>query len=137
MKKLLVLLLFIASCTLQAQEDDAETPRIAIRLALGDSINIDGVLVKFAEVIEDSRCPVNVTCVWEGRAKVKVEVTEEGMETDEKIVIIGKVLPNESKDKVLCEQNDFSLKATHLVPYPQYPAKRLNYVLLIDRSKND
>lgn len=31
------------------------------------------VSIQFKEVVEDSRCPVNVTCVWEGIAIVNVE----------------------------------------------------------------
>lgn len=31
--------------------------------------------VKFISVLEDSRCPADVDCVWAGNAKVKVQVT--------------------------------------------------------------
>lgn len=31
--------------------------------------------IKFISVIEDSRCPVDVQCVWAGNAKVKVQIS--------------------------------------------------------------
>lgn len=30
--------------------------------------------IKFLEVIEDSRCPTGVDCIWAGNAKIKVQV---------------------------------------------------------------
>jgi hypothetical protein len=30
--------------------------------------------IKFEEVVEDSRCPWEVTCIWEGRVTLSVEV---------------------------------------------------------------
>lgn len=32
--------------------------------------------VKFISVLEDSRCPADVDCVWAGNAKVKIQVTD-------------------------------------------------------------
>lgn len=37
-----------------------------------------GLSVKYLEVSEDSRCPTNVLCVWEGRAVVDFEITLNG-----------------------------------------------------------
>jgi hypothetical protein len=30
--------------------------------------------IKFMELIEDSRCPTDVNCVWAGRARIKVSI---------------------------------------------------------------
>lgn len=37
-----------------------------------------GVRVRFVELIEDSRCPVDTNCIWAGNAKIKVRVTRNG-----------------------------------------------------------
>ena len=137
MIRIIIVVVFALTSPVQAQEEGAETPRIVVRIELGATANFDGVTVEFSEVLEDSRCPTNVTCVWEGRAKVKVLVTEEGMETVERVVIFGKVMGNESGDRVLCERNEFSVEAKQLVPYPMDPGKQLDYILLVDkRVKN-
>jgi hypothetical protein len=44
-------------------------------LAVGESALVDDdVRITLKSVTDDSRCPVDVTCVWEGDAKVSVEV---------------------------------------------------------------
>lgn len=37
-----------------------------------------GVKIAFVELVEDSRCPVDVECVWAGNAKIKIRVTKNG-----------------------------------------------------------
>jgi hypothetical protein len=46
-------------------------------LAAGDPVRVEGgeSTLTFARVVEDSRCPPEVNCVWAGRAVVEVEVT--------------------------------------------------------------
>jgi hypothetical protein len=43
-------------------------------LALGESVAMEqkGVLVSFGKVIEDSRCPMNARCIWEGNARIEI-----------------------------------------------------------------
>ena len=43
--------------------------------ALGQQAQVDGLRVRPLAVIEDSRCPMNVQCVWAGRIIVRSEVT--------------------------------------------------------------
>jgi hypothetical protein len=51
-----------------------------VSLSVGQSIAITGedLEVRFVEVTEDSRCPKNVTCVWEGRVSAVVEISADG-----------------------------------------------------------
>ena len=37
-----------------------------------------GLKIAFIELVEDSRCPTDVECVWAGNAKIKVRVTKNG-----------------------------------------------------------
>ena len=45
-----------------------------LSLTLGQADQRHGHSVRFLEVVEDSRCPADVTCVWEGRARVAVSI---------------------------------------------------------------
>ncbi len=41
---------------------------------LGGTAHVDGLTVRPIFLIEDSRCPTSVQCVWAGRLLVRVEV---------------------------------------------------------------
>lgn len=37
-----------------------------------------GIRVKFLELVDDSRCPRDTTCIWAGNAQIKVRVKKNG-----------------------------------------------------------
>jgi hypothetical protein len=43
--------------------------------ALGQVAYINGLKVRPLQVVEDSRCPISVQCVWAGRILVRSEIT--------------------------------------------------------------
>ncbi len=47
-----------------------------VTLQFGAEVTVGGsvLMVSFARVVEDSRCPVDVTCVWAGNATVGVGI---------------------------------------------------------------
>jgi hypothetical protein len=49
-------------------------------LNIGQSVKIKGekLEIEFAEVIEDSRCSKDVTCIWQGRISLTLEITDDG-----------------------------------------------------------
>ncbi|MGH7464565.1 MAG: hypothetical protein ACREK1_05275 [Longimicrobiales bacterium] len=49
-----------------------------VRLRYGESARLgsDGPLIVFRSVEEDSRCPVDVTCVWAGDAHVRLDASQ-------------------------------------------------------------
>ena len=49
---------------------DVVTLPTTITLKVGESRTVSGVVVRFAEVKSDSRCPADVTCVWQGNAEL-------------------------------------------------------------------
>jgi len=57
----------------------AQTPeQIAIRNGEQKVTNTGRITIKFLELIEDSRCPADVNCVWAGIAKIKVQLNKNG-----------------------------------------------------------
>ena len=46
--------------------------------ALGQIASVNGLRIRPIEVVEDSRCPAQVRCVWEGRIKVRARMTGPG-----------------------------------------------------------
>lgn len=51
-----------------------------VRLQLGEAAALAGsaVVIRFSSVEGDSRCPVDVVCVWEGDAHIRLEVRHAG-----------------------------------------------------------
>jgi hypothetical protein len=70
--------LALAGCgttpTARAQAVDLRTE---ITLAPGETVSVNAteMKVRFVAVIEDSRCPRDVTCVWAGEVKVRLEIS--------------------------------------------------------------
>ena len=67
--------------------------------------------ITLVEVIEDSRCPVNAECFWEGNAKVKILVGEE-----EYVLTLGKLLEGDVNSVALGD--GLSLRVVEITPYP-------------------
>ena len=49
-------------------------------LAVGQSASIDGedLHIKFVDIVADSRCPLEVQCIWQGEVACLVEITHSG-----------------------------------------------------------
>ena len=109
MKNSVYALLMLFSVIAFGQEDSAETPKIAIKIPLGETVVIKGIAVKFVEVLEDSRCPTGVTCIWAGRTVVKVEVGSNGNKR-EKTLIFGETKRGETKDTNLYSSSEFAIR---------------------------
>ncbi len=46
----------------------------SVRIRVGQTIVVEGVRVIFGAVVNDSRCPVDVVCVWAGDAEAQFAV---------------------------------------------------------------
>lgn len=71
--------------SLLPSKQDSDVPSLgeAVRVQVGKSIRFDeGAELAFQEVVEDSRCPPGVLCVWEGRAVVSLRLTAKNSASD-------------------------------------------------------
>lgn len=58
-------LTLLTACATTA-ERQADTTNVKI----GQTVNVDGPLIRIVEVIEDSRCPAKVQCAWPGQVRI-------------------------------------------------------------------
>ncbi len=76
---LVIALTVVAAC---ASEVGAKTVSLgdSFSLAVGQSASIEGedLTIKFIDVIADSRCPLDVLCIWQGEVACLVEMTCSG-----------------------------------------------------------
>ena len=136
MKYSLLSLLILFSSFAIGQNDKAKPPVIAVKVPLDGAVVLKGVTIKFLEVVEDSRCPEGVSCIWAGRAIVKVEVTANG-KINEETLIFGELRPGEKKNTTLYSSNEFAINGLTLNPYPSVEnSEDTMYVLLINEEKN-
>ena len=114
MKKLLFILSIasiIVSCQALAQKQD--TPETVFNIPLTKTSKHDGVSITLVAVVEDSRCPRDTTCIWAGKAVVKILVSGADQELQE----ITVVFQNESQS-VIATTEDTVFTALKLLPYP-------------------
>jgi hypothetical protein len=78
MRLLLMGCLLLAACAASPPSRPPVKLGEEFALAMGASVGIDqkGVIVTFEKVIDDSRCPMNARCIWEGNARIALKVSE-------------------------------------------------------------
>ena len=103
----------VASCATVETAVVAE-PGVEFSLALGRtaSINSSGARITFKQVSEDSRCPVDVQCVWAGDAKIELTVSRSGGPDDLKVISLTP--PNNETTSA-----DLRIRFTGLAPVPR------------------
>jgi hypothetical protein len=99
-------------------------PGVAFTLAPGQSATVKtaDTRITFREVREDSRCPVDVTCVWAGDAKVEVTIARPGVTAETKTLSIT---PPENE----VQSGNLKIRFVGLTPVPrQADATPRNYL---------
>ena len=107
------------------------------RLEFGKSITIEpeDLQIKFVNVVEDSRCPVDALCVWAGRAIILIGVTSKGRGLGE----LELRLDPENQELVEGEIGDYLITISGLNPHPETedPIEESDYIvsLIVTEAK--
>lgn len=86
----------------------------ALRLEETLTIGTDGLKLRFDRVLEESRCPVNVTCIWAGRTRIQLTVTKDG----EGLGLVELTLGAGSEDESSKTMGGYRIEILALDPYP-------------------
>ncbi len=88
---LLIIVNVICGCSGNSRRDGQKHESKAVQAKLDTPITLafnriasvedEKILIEFADLTEDSRCPVNVTCVWEGQVTVALNISMDGTES--------------------------------------------------------
>lgn len=89
------------------------------------SIGDDELVIRFIEVVNDSRCPTGVQCIWAGEVSVKVEIE---YKSQTKSMILTQSGSGESETRFLDYMISFDVQ-----PYPEAEKqlKDADYQLLL------
>jgi hypothetical protein len=101
------------------------SPGVEFSLALGKTAALSGsdFRITFNRVTEDSRCPVDVQCVWAGDAKIELTVSRNSAPGDTRAIGLN---PPNSEVTV----GDLKIRFVSLAPAPRQsePAESRAYV---------
>ena len=80
----MVLAALLAACAATTEPGSASLDR-DFQVREGEQVAVDGdrLTIRFQDVTEDSRCAVDVQCVWAGEAVVVLRLSEAGREPAE------------------------------------------------------
>lgn len=131
MKKSLLLVLLFVSTVGFSQDQPIDVPMILVKVPLGETVQFENASIKFIKVLEDSRCPKDVNCIWAGQARLLVEVTEKGKASREMELLFGGSSSNE-----ICSAEGLTLTGMSLNPYPISEDNGVrDYSLLVSQEK--
>jgi hypothetical protein len=116
------ILLFV-SCAAAMQTRQSQPQKTV--LAIGQSVTVPNtkVTVSFQEVVEDSRCPTGVTCIWAGDAAVKISIkTTDGSAS-------SYTLHTDAQSGRAAEHEGYRVELLTVTPHPSgdSPPRRQDY----------
>jgi hypothetical protein len=138
MKHLLYLFTFLISSVSIAQDSTqvviAEAPRIVSKLLYGEKTQFNNIELEFVEVLQDSRCPKNVTCVWAGEVIVLVDVFENGVKSEQKKLTLSPTSHLQDRLGNLFFSEEIKISGFNVLPYPVSGIKtnKEDYYIQID-----
>ena len=114
--KLTAAILLLSIFTLFSFDINAQPRRSTVSVQIHNEKNVPraGFRIKFVEMVDDSRCPVDTTCVWAGNAKVRIEVSQPGRRG---LTQTFELNSNTSPKSV--KFNDYEIKLVDLTPHPR------------------
>ncbi|WP_299244874.1 hypothetical protein [uncultured Aquimarina sp.] len=120
MKRFIYLLLVFSPFFIKAQNTTKKVkpPKIITKLKIGKKVNFKTKSIQFVKVIEDSRCPTYVTCVWEGQAKILIGVYENDTLLEQRQIIIGAKGSTPDNNKEILKSGDKTIYGYNLSPHP-------------------
>lgn len=77
------------------------------------AIDSENIVIGFLNVAEDSRCPSDVVCIWQGQASIRISAEVNGTDSGQFVLTIG---ANEKSATIAGGQ--YSVRMVSLEPYP-------------------
>jgi len=107
-------LIFAIGCkkTIDGERGMPFVLKVNQKAAIADNLNQRNLMVKFEEVVEDSRCPEGAMCIWAGQAIVAVSINGEQLK-----------LKVADSDSVWVSWKEYRVRCKALSPYPSVKDK--------------
>lgn len=135
-------LLFILPLLLfgMCKSQDTKTEEITekdITLFINKSIMIDGTSITFMDVIQDSRCPEGVECVWSGVGEVLITIKDEKSTITEKTILFEPKNTTENEKPFTLKLKTHNLEFISLKPKTNAATaiNKQDYYLILSAQK--
>ncbi len=129
--KYFVLFLILIGFTVNASAIDSKgmEQNNQFTVQTNQTITFDTLKITFLKTLEDSRCPLDVTCIWQGRASIKLNAEIENQKK-EIILTIG--------ENSTIQMEMYKINLIDLKPYPVSTKIIIpeEYVATLDISKD-
>ena len=106
--------LILSSCSTNRVVKGQLKEEFSLRIGQTAYIADENLKIEFVEVIEDSRCPRNVNCIWVGRVVVKVRIVTNA--SAHELILTQAGLTEEYATE---EYQDYEL-SYQMEPYPEH-----------------
>ena len=93
-----------------------------------ENIKSGDLTIEFVAVLEDSRCPEGVNCIWAGNAKVQIKVSKNGAAT-ETIELNTNLQPR------TVNYQGYTITLAGVNPYPKDGVKTAGYAVSLSVEK--
>jgi hypothetical protein len=136
----MVMLFFLGFGYVEAQDSieiHVETPKIITKLYLGKTYQVKDVQIKFVDVLTDSRCPEDVTCIWAGQVIALIEVFKNKMLLEQKELIFEPGKNTDENLRILFTSDEENIMANAVLPYPKKSKEKIKkeeYYLQLEMS---
>ncbi|MDO6595984.1 hypothetical protein Q4512_03595 [Oceanihabitans sp. 2_MG-2023] len=134
-----IILLFAASALFAQDSTKTNTvipPKIVTKLNFGEDLQVNDIRLKFVEVVQDSRCPKAVQCIWEGEVIILVDVYEHNKKVVQKKLVFNARSTFNNEIGNLFTSDVLNISGIKVMPYPVASNKILkeDYYVQLDVS---
>ena len=136
-RSILLIVIFMTSFSFSQDSTKGkkvETPIITSKVYLGKSIVVEHFKIEFIDVLQDSRCPKGVNCIWAGEVVILVDLYEDGKKVERKRITLNPKIELQNRIGNLFFSEKLSLSVLNVLPYPNAnnKPKSNEYYLLLD-----
>ena len=119
MKPLLIsiALVLLFSCRKETTSTNTNTITITLDSCSSQATDTQNFQICFDSLLEESRCPANANCIWQGAAKAKFRFKINGQEHVLRLSTLS-MAPSYTNDTTVA---GFHFKLINILPYPVYP----------------
>ncbi len=88
------------------------------KLNIGKCLKFDRVKIKFVKVLQDSRCPKGVNCVWAGEVTVLIDIYQKGKKKESKKLTLNSKISKKDRFGNLFSSDELIISMINLLPLP-------------------